>query len=575
GTHTVSLSKQGCGDFEKTISIEEGKITPLEVTLETGKTVTIITDMNGDEIYIDDEFAGTTPLTTSLQFGGHNIYAMRGCEKSDVETINITNITKNDGKTVLRFVPRIGGHEYVDLGLPSGTLWAACNVGATKPEEYGYYFAWGETITKSGYTEKNSATNGKSNSWLKSNGYIDLTGQTTKTKDRTRDDRNPGLRNRMNTETEKGNITMSYDAARTNWGSTWRMPTDADINELIANTTTEWTTINGVNGCLVKSKNNGKSLFFPAAGYRNGTSLDGVGESGGFWSSSPNGTLANKASSLYFGREYFSMGWGSRYYGQSVRPVSVNTDIIEIYSTAHAGIKDDISNPGTLKFTVKGVSFEMINIQGGTFLMGSHDSDSGKEEKPVHSVTLSTYSIGKTEVTQALWQVVMGNNPSNFKGDNLPVDCVSFNDCQEFIRKLNSLTGKKFRLPTEAEWEFAARGGVKSKGYKYSGSNNIVDVAWYSGNSGSTTHPVSTKKSNELGIYDMSGNVWEWCSDWYGYYSNTKQINPVGRTSGFRRVLRGGSWFHNAENCRSTHRNYCEQNIKYDIIGLRLVLDNK
>ena len=147
--------------------------------------------------------------------------------------------------------------------------------------------------------------------------------------------------------------------------------------------------------------------------------------------------------------------------------------------------------------------------------------DADSDEKPAHQVTLSDYYIGETEVTQALWKAVMGTNPSNFKGDSNPVEKVSWNDCQEFIRKLNSLTGRTFRLPTEAEWECAARGGNQSKGYKYSGSNKIKDVAWYDGNSKDKTHAVKTKPSNELGLYDMSGNVNEWCWDLYGAYDGS------------------------------------------------------
>ena len=148
----------------------------------------------------------------------------------------------------------------------------------------------------------------------------------------------------------------------------------------------------------------------------------------------------------------------------------------------------------------------------------NYDSEAYGDESPVHSVTLSSYYMGETEVTQALWKAVMGNNPSRFKGDNLPVENVSWNDCQEFIRKLKQKTGKNFRLPTEAEWEYAARGGKKSNGYKYSGSNNIGSVAWYDDNSSNQIHAVKGKRLNELGLYDMSGNVWEWCSDWYGQY---------------------------------------------------------
>ena len=214
---------------------------------------------------------------------------------------------------------------------------------------------------------------------------------------------------------------------------------------------------------------------------------------------------------------------------------------------------DSDYTPKIKTFYANGVPFDMVEVRGGTFRMGAtseQGSDALDNEKPVHSVTLSGYYIGKTEVTQALWEAVMGNNPSRFKGDNLPVDWVSWNDCQEFIRKLNALTGQHFRLPTEAEWEFACRGGNNSRGYKYSGSNNLGSVAWYDDNSGVKTHPVATKSPNELGIYDMSGNVWEWCADWYGDYSSGAQTNPKGPYGGSYRVYRGGGRRDGVGSCR-------------------------
>lgn len=217
----------------------------------------------------------------------------------------------------------------------------------------------------------------------------------------------------------------------------------------------------------------------------------------------------------------------------------------------------------------------MVYVSGGTFTMGGtseQGSDAYDDEKPTHNVTLSSYYICKYEVTQALWRAVMGSNPSYFKGDNLPVEQVSWNDCQTFINRLNSYTGRNFRLPTEAEWEFAARGGNYSRRYKYSGSNYIGDVAWYDGNSGNRTHPVGTKQANELGLYDMSGNVWEWCSDWYGSYSSYSQSNPTGATSGSYRVLRGGSWGSSARFCRSSYRSDLTPGSGSSILGLRLVL---
>lgn len=195
----------------------------------------------------------------------------------------------------------------------------------------------------------------------------------------------------------------------------------------------------------------------------------------------------------------------------------------------------------SMTFEVNGVSFVMKPIEGGIFRMGSDDEDAFDDEKPVHDVSLSSFYMSETEVTQVLWEAVMGNNPSCFVGSNLPVEQVSWGDCQEFISKLNGLTGKKFRLPTEAEWEYAARGGVKSRGYKFAGSDNVDEVAWHANNSNLESHPVGQKVPNELGLYDMSGSVWEWCMDWYGEYSGNMQTDPHGENNGSVRVLRGGS----------------------------------
>lgn len=224
-------------------------------------------------------------------------------------------------------------------------------------------------------------------------------------------------------------------------------------------------------------------------------------------------------------------------------------------------------------FTVNGVQFTMVEVGGGTFTMGAtseQGSDAWDEEKPAHEVTLSDYYIGQTEVTQALWEAVMGSNPSDSKGDNLPVEQVSWDDCQVFIQKLNQLTGKQFRLPTEAEWEYAARGGRKSRGYKYAGGNNIDSVAWCDGNSGNETHPVATKQANELGIYDMSGNVLEWCSDWCGDYTSSSQSDPQGSSSGSFRVIRGGCYYNFARNCRVSYRISNTLDYRSGYLGLRL-----
>jgi formylglycine-generating enzyme required for sulfatase activity len=257
---------------------------------------------------------------------------------------------------------------------------------------------------------------------------------------------------------------------------------------------------------------------------------------------------------------------------------------------------------------------EMVAVKGRTFMMGctsEQGNDCFDNEKPAHRVTVGDFHIGRYEVTQAQWKMVMGSNPSYFKGDDLPVEQVSWDDAQEFIRRLNEQTGKRYRLPTEAEWEYVARGGSRSKGYKYSGGNSASDVAWYYENSGrgalrdrdwnvysaaksnneqslalqnitnnvnnnnNQTHDVGTKEPNELGLYDMSGNVWEWCQDWYGRYNGSLQTNPGGSSSGSARVLRGGSWNDVARDARSALRLGDVPDDRSRVIGFRLAASGK
>ncbi|MFM9950840.1 MAG: SUMF1/EgtB/PvdO family nonheme iron enzyme [Saprospiraceae bacterium] len=218
----------------------------------------------------------------------------------------------------------------------------------------------------------------------------------------------------------------------------------------------------------------------------------------------------------------------------------------------------------------------MVLVSGGTFTMGcldGRDKDCEKDEKPSHSVALDDFYISRTEVTQAQWQAIMGINPSEFKDcPSCPVENVSWDDAQEFLKKLNALSSRaKYRLPTEAEWEYAARGGGKSKGYLYSGSNQIDEVAWHDGNSGRKTHPIGTKKKNELGLFDMSGNVLEWCSDRYGGYASAAQNNPTGSKNGSSRVLRGGSWYSSPQVCRVASRgNGVAPGVRSNGVGFRL-----
>ena len=219
-------------------------------------------------------------------------------------------------------------------------------------------------------------------------------------------------------------------------------------------------------------------------------------------------------------------------------------------------------DPPFLTFTVNGLQFRMIRIEGGSFKMGAtpeQEYEFNFYESPVHEVRLSTFHIGEIQVTRELWQAVMGNSLSKYIGNRqCPVAGVSWNDCQVFISRLNQKTGRTFRLPTEAEWEFAARGGVKSEGYKFAGSNNLEEVAW--------------TNENELGLYDMTGNVWEWCQDWFGQYNSEIETNPSGPLSGSTRVIRGGSIFNLPELCRVSYRLNWDSSFKSISIGLRLAL---
>lgn len=220
----------------------------------------------------------------------------------------------------------------------------------------------------------------------------------------------------------------------------------------------------------------------------------------------------------------------------------------------------------------KAVTFRMILVEAGSFKMGSEYGY--KNEMPVHKVKITEdYYIGETEVTQELWEAVMGKNPSNFKGAQKPVESVSWNDCQTFIKILNVLTGKKFRLPTEAEWEYAALGGKKWEKQTYAGSNKPGDIAWFRENANQQTHPVAEKKANIIGLYDMGGNVWEWCADWFDFYMSKSTVkNPTGPTTGNLRVCRGGSWNDNDEYCRTTNRHRETPTEGFNNLGLRLAM---
>ena len=471
---------------ETVVTVEVGESASVNI-VNGGGSYTVAASYN----YVTTAISGNTLTVTGTATGTTSVYVTDAATGATaVLTVIVTQAT-----TPVE-------HEYVDLGLPSGTLWATCNVGATNPEDYGDYFAWGETEPKTTYSLATYK-------WC--NGS-----QTTMTKYCTNSS--------YGTVDNKMELDSEDDAATVNWGEEWCMASKDQFQELIDNCTSIWTTRNGVKGCLLTGPN-GNTLFLPAAGMRYNSSLSSAGSEGYYWSGTLLSTEPCSAYSPYFYSKNISMDmcyW--RCYGLTVRAVRAS----------------EPTTPEEEEFTVNGVTFKMITVDGGTFTMGDNESTlSWAGQSPEHQVTLSDYKIGQTQVTQALWQAVMGSNPSNFKGDvTCPVECVSWNDCQEFILRLNQLTGKQFRMLTEAEWEFAARGGNLSHGYKFSGSDTIDNVAWNLYNSNDKTHPVATKLSNELGIYDMTGNASEWCQDWYGSYSSSAQTNPVGPAEGNSRVMR-------------------------------------
>lgn len=250
-------------------------------------------------------------------------------------------------------------------------------------------------------------------------------------------------------------------------------------------------------------------------------------------------------------------------------------------------IKLNIDDMSGLDFKIGGVLFKMIYVEGGKYIMGAqnydvdnhnYDINAYPDEDPINTVEINSFYMGQTPVTQMLWKKVMGYNPSANKSffkntDSYPVDCISWNDSLEFIAKLNAITQKHFRLPTEAEWEYAAKGGSLSKGYLYSGSDDVENVGWCRNNAEDSLQKVMTKHSNELGLYDMSGNVWEWCYDVYDYYDGTGKNTLLGHTKANDRVLRGGSWRSEAVYCRNTMRNSANSSYRFMGVGLRLAID--
>ena len=430
--------------------------------------------------------------------------------------------------------------EYVDLGL--SVKWATFNVGATSPNEIGNFYAWGEIETKDTYTVNNYKWWNKTSKETTKYCTIDSLAYG-------------GVADGL---TE---LQPQDDIAHILKGEHWRMPDLDECKELGNGCTWTVSTRQGQIGFEGISKINGNTIFLPVVGFRAGVNL--VHETlGGYWSSTLNIEKQSCAMGLYLNRETPSVGIyynSSRQNGFLIRPVY-----------------DEMPDPCLVVKVNDTLSINLMCVEGGTFMMGSDAPDAQADEQPVHEVTLSDYYIGQTEVTQHLWKAVMGsgNNPSATKGNNLPVTDITWDETQQFVERLSELTGLRFRLPTEAEWEYAARGGQRSKGYTYAGSNDIDQVGWYNVNSSNKTHIVGQKQPNELGIYDMTGNVWEYCYDWHTPYAAQAQTNPTGAATGDKHVLRGGCYHYDSKNCTNTNRHsYYTPDKGGASTGLRIVLE--
>ena len=580
GEHTLSLVKQGCAKLEKTFTLKEKEMLSLNEKLESGKIITVTTDKEGDEIYVDGTFAGHSPLDVSMGYGRHAVKAIRNGKSVEKSF----DVSENGGESslLLKFSQNqtitVKGVSFEMVYVEGGTF----DMGSTS--EQGSDADSDEkpvhSVTLSDYyigkcevtQELWEAVMGSNPSWFKGaqnpvecvswedcQRFIrrlnSLTGRTFRlpTEAEWEYSARGGNKSRHYKYSGSGNIddvTWYYD----NSGSSTHAVGTKSLNEL---------------GIYDMSGNVYEWCSDWYGGYSAGVQTNPQGPSAGSFRVLRGGSWDSGAGLCRVSiRNYLDPGSSYYYYG--LRLVLVPNEVTSIPQQQEYG--GGFSNQ---TITVNGVSFEMVYVEGGSFDMGAtseQGSDVYDSEKPVHRVTLSDYYIGKCEVTQELWEAVMGSNPSLFKGSQNPVERVSWNDCQNFIKKLNSLTGRMFRLPTEAEWEYAARGGNKSRHYKYSGSDNIDDVAWYWDNSGKKTHAVGTKSPNELGIYDMSGNVWEWCSDRYGDYSAGAQTNPQGPSAGSDRVLRGGRWGSRARYCRVSNRDYGDPGNSLSRSGLRLVL---
>ena len=539
GEYEVKLMKDMYETGTFTVVVKDTQTQEIELPIKpTFSQVTVTTDSESD-IFIDGEKKGKGKWQGRLLEGTHILEARKISHRTTVVKLDVI-VGKNESVVINNPVPIYGA-----LDIQS------------EPDEAEVYLDGvkiGETPLK-----KNDVLVGNRTIRFEKKGCASLTKSYT---------------------VEESNILSIYE--RLDSGKIITVTTDKKGDEIYVDGTfaghSPLDVSMGYGRHTVKAMRNGRSVMKDIDVKINGTQTQLTLEFGKVITV----TTGKKGDKIYVDGTFaghspldVSMGYGRH----TVKAMRNGKSVEKSFEVRENGGESSLllkfSRKQTITVKVNGVSFEMVYVEGGSFDMGAtteQGSEADTDEKPVHSVTLSDYYIGSCEVTQELWEAVMGSNPSCFKGSQNPVERVSWNDCQNFIKKLNSLTGRTFRLPTEAEWEYAARGGNKSLHYKYSGSGNIGNVAWYGENSRSKTHAVGTKTANELGIYDMSGNVWEWCSDWWGYYSAGAQTNPQGPSSGSSRVLRGGSWSNNAWGCRVSDRNGYVPVDSNNNGGLRLVL---
>ena len=605
GDYEVVLCKAGYASVTKRVSITEGTQSTIEATLPQGREMTIRSDASGDEVFVDGTRVGVTPLTTNLAFGNHTIELHRAGKTTRAD-VNITTSGK-EKEIVLSFglMPRWSANitasqkavlqKLIDsmVSVEGGTF----TMGATSEQGSDVYSDEkpAHQVTLSDYmickTEVTQeiwqAVMGSNPSKFKGSdlpveevSYKDCQEFIKKLNSLT------GLQFRLPTEAEweyaarGGSKSQGYKYSGSNdIGSVaWYYENSGNSRLNDNNWELDKLESNNCRTHAVATKSPNELGLYDMSGNVHEWCSDWYGDNSSGSQTNPKGPSSGSYHVIRGGR----WGGSARNCRVSCR-IPRNPDDGDCYlglRLAHGeeSQQQEIQTEPKFEYktyTVNGVSFDMVSVAGGTFTMGATSEQGGdaeSDEMPAHQVTLSDYMIGKTEVTQELWQAVMGSNPSEFSGYDLPVESVSWNDCQKFIKKLNKLTGLQFRLPTEAEWEYAAQGGNKSKGYKYSGSNDINSVAWYDSNSSSRIHAVATKIPNELGLYDMSGNVWEWCSDWYDAYNSGSQTNPKGASSGSRRVVRGGSWSSCASYSMVSYRYNYYPYYGINLLGLRLAL---